>query len=330
MVGGGITGLLCALEFQHRGYSVVVLDAGAKRPCASWAAGGILASLYPWRSSAAILALTEGAFQAYQAIVAFLERQGAGPVELWQPGALFQGLTDRNEALAWADNQRLEVQQTGVNSLFLPCMAVINNSQLLQALRRHLAAQRSLVFATVAHIRRSGGHWRLETEKGHWRGKQLLVAAGVWSGSVLDSIDAGLSSTLCQGLKPVKGQMLRYAPGAATLNHILLSDAGYLVPRQDGSILAGSTMEPDVSDQRPTRAAWESLQQLATGLLPALQGRQPVAQWAGIRPGSPEGIPWIGPAAGYDNLFVATGHHRNGVACAPATARKIARQLAGA
>ena len=329
VIGGGITGLLCAHELTHRGSSVVVLDAKLDRPCASWAAGGILASLYPWRSSAKILALTEGAFDSYQEILSSLKSARSGAVELWQPGVLFRDLADQDQALAWASSHGVDLQQRSDHVLFLPGTGVINNSQLLQALRQDLLARNRLVLTRVEHISHNHNNWCLVTDQGRWCGKQLVLAAGVWSASILDTIDAGLSLSVCRGLKPVKGQMLRYAPvsGADTLNHIVLSDAGYLVPRRDGSILVGSTMEPDILDQRPTHAAWVSLRQLAARLLPALQDQQPVAQWAGLRPGSPEGVPWIGPVAGYDDLFIATGHHRNGIACAPATARKMAELL---
>ena len=128
---------------------------------------------------------------------------------------------------------------------------------------------------------------------------------------------------------PVKGQMILYKCAADFLPRMVLAKGRYAIPRRDGHILIGSTLEHSGFDKTPTDEALESLRASAAELLPELADMQPVAHWAGLRPGSPEGIPYIGPVPGFDGLWLNTGHYRNGLVLAPASCRLLADLMSG-
>ena len=134
---------------------------------------------------------------------------------------------------------------------------------------------------------------------------------------------------LTVSVEPVKGQMLLYKFDQAPIKSILLSEGRYLIPRVDGHLLLGSTLEHEGFDKTISSAARDSLLQSAYKILPALEEIQPVKQWAGLRPYAPEGIPYIGRVEEFENLFINAGQYRNGLLLAPASARLLADSLLG-
>ena len=144
----------------------------------------------------------------------------------------------------------------------------------------------------------------------------FAVAAGAWTGQLLNLPVA-----------PVRGQMLWYQAEPGLIGHILIDDDEYLIPRRDGVVLVGSTVEQAGFDPTTTVAAREYLQGVAARLCPALAQIEPAGQWAGLRPGSPEGIPYIGPHPSLAGLYVNAGHFRNGINLAPASAALLADLL---
>ncbi len=122
---------------------------------------------------------------------------------------------------------------------------------------------------------------------------------------------------------PVKGEMLLYAPGPEAPESVILSEHGYVIPRADGCMLVGSTVAEGDWSTLPSREAGMTLWRRAGDIWAPLGGARPAGQWAGIRPGSRREAPFIGAVPAHEGLFVATGHFRNGLVCAPATARLI-------
>ena len=130
-------------------------------------------------------------------------------------------------------------------------------------------------------------------------------------------------------IQPVKGQMLLLRAEPGLLNQVILKGNTYLVPRRDGRILVGSTVEHAGFDKQPTQAAFDALMSAAVAILPAL-ARAPVERhWAGLRPGSPAGTPVISAVPDAEGLFVCAGHFRNGIVMAPASARLMADLVLG-
>ena len=205
----------------------------------------------------------------------------------------------------------------------MPEIASIRNPHILKELRQ-LAIQRGIKIecAAVRRILKNRVGVELENGERHEAG-QLLLAAGHWNAQL-----AG--HALAPGeLFPVRGQMLLFRLPPGRLPIILLSEKGYLIPRRDGLVLAGSTLEPNVSDCRPTYDGERQLRQMAETLLPELEGQQPIAQWAGIRPGCIRPEPIIRPLDDKQSCWLVGGHYRNGLVAAPATARLVADLLQG-
>lgn len=130
-------------------------------------------------------------------------------------------------------------------------------------------------------------------------------------------------------VRPVKGQMILFKAPAGLVQRVVLMDGRYVIPRGDGRVLAGSTLEEAGFDKALSAEARESLWQSATRIMPALADCEVEHHWAGLRPGSPEGIPFIGAVPGVENLWVNAGHYRNGLVLAPASTRLLADELLG-
>ena len=157
-----------------------------------------------------------------------------------------------------------------------------------------------------------------------WTAGRYLVASGAWSDRLLAQL--GLRT----GVHPVRGQMVLFRPLAPLLQRVLGVEKRYLVPRADGRVLVGSTEEPEAGyEKRTTEAGIAGLTRFATGVVPALAGVPVEKTWAGLRPGSPDGLPFLGRVPGWDNAFVAAGHHRAGIQLSPATGRIMADVILG-
>ncbi len=334
IIGAGIVGLCSARALAGRGYQVEVLDASGHRAGASWAGGGILSPLFPWRHPAAITDLCRSAAEEYRALASEIAAMGGPDPEVRVPGMLVFAADEYERAADWARREgmaldkvrasRVEPGLTDTDALWMPAVGVVR-------IPRLLVGMRSLLDESGVAVRREpvtglepvSGGWRLRTGTGVRDARRMLVAAGAWSSALLRPLG------LDWPLMPVKGEMLRYPPLASSPGRILLGPEGYLVPRADGSLLAGSTLREQDDDPRPTEAAARALRQAAEALWPPLRAQEPVLQWAGIRPGTRREAPLIGPVPDHDGLYVATGHYRNGLTAAPMTARLIAAQMAG-
>jgi len=151
----------------------------------------------------------------------------------------------------------------------------------------------------------------------------VVLAAGAWSGELLKKLGLVLP------VEPVKGQMILYRCEPGFLPTMVLAKGRYAIPRLDGHVLVGSTLEHAGFDKTPTQDALASLKASAEELLPALAHAEVVGHWAGLRPGSPEGIPYIGELADFPGLWLNCGHYRNGLVLAPASCELLKNLLLG-
>lgn len=344
VVGAGVMGLLTAHELALAGFRVTMLERGGVGMESSWAGGGIVSPLYPWRYPAPVTALATRAQQAYPRLARLLlERTGVDP-ELESCGLLMLDAPDAAEAYEWAvANDRLmeswgrEDMQRRVPGLahhwqaglWMPAIANIRNPRLLKALRL-LVEQEGVVLHEQAEVtgwKRQGGRLQAVVLRDgrHFSAEAFVVCGGAWSPALLQ--EAGVAAPL--PVRPVRGQMLLYRRPPGELPCMILAEGRYVIPRRDGHVLCGSTLEEVGFDKGTTAAALASLSASAARLWPVLAGEQPVGHWAGLRPGSPSGIPFIGKAAGCDNLWVNAGHFRNGLVLAPASAQLLADLMAG-
>lgn len=346
IVGGGINGLLLARELAAAGASVTVIEKGQPGREASWAGGGIVSPLYPWRYGAAVTTLASWAQNYYPRLASQLYSETELDIELNISGLLMLDAEDRVAALDWAHQygrkmaelETDEIYQLEAslapafkNGLWMPEVANVRNPRLLQALIVSLERRENVQILTSSEVVAWKCHEsvvRQITLRNSDTGRcadlpvsQLIVCAGAWSGRLLAGINAAID------VHPVKGQMLLYKFSRPPIQSIVLTQGRYLIPRHDGHLLAGSTLEYEDFDKSPSIEARQSLQHSAELLLPQLKGQQPIAQWAGLRPGSGDGIPFIGRVGDWQNLHINAGQFRNGLVLAPASARLMADLL---
>ncbi len=345
VIGGGVIGCSVAWRMAQAGLRVTLVERGEGGREASWAGAGIIEAGSFARSDP-LARLRQASVARYAAFVNELRESSGIDPEFVQCGGL-DVITDDNqdaaadrEVRAAGDRQasgggpvvqkldlegarRLEPElgSDGVRgALHLPELAQVRNPRLLSALRAACVAagvefrthepilELCIDGARVTGVRTSGGEIVSD---------RVVLAAGAWSGR--------LSSML--RVRPVRGQiaLLRMLP--RPISRVLLCGRNYLVPRLDGHILVGTTEEEAGFDARPTAGGIGRLLELARRFVPCLKDAVMVAGWAGLRPGTPDGRPYLGPAPGLNGLIAATGHFRNGLTLAPVTADLVAQLI---
>jgi glycine oxidase len=234
-----------------------------------------------------------------------------------------------DEALAWCETHDLTAQrqftQAG-ESLWLPDIAQVRNPRLVAALREAVIRLGGIirVHSVVETATIRARHMvAVHTAQDTYTADRFVVATGAWSGIALPNL------TGVPNIRPIRGQMLLFKQEPGMLDTILYRKGLYLIPRRDGHVLAGSTLEDagfDKTTDAPTR---QRLHVEAAELLPSLKGLQPIRHWAGLRPGSPDNLPVIDRHPDFDNVFVNVGHYRYGVTLAPASAELLTDLMEG-
>ncbi|MGH8611364.1 MAG: glycine oxidase ThiO [Gammaproteobacteria bacterium] len=336
VVGAGVIGLLTAYELAQEGLQVTVVERGRRSAgAASWASGGVLAPLYPWRICPALLPLLNWSQARYPQLASELGACSGVDPEWLQSGllilepALWQELASAQRSffgdVQLLDQRSLKSLEPGVDAgengaLWFPQVAQIRSPRLLHALELSLAHKgvKQLSAQVQRVLSDKGKAAGVVTRDGRIYAPIVVVAAGAWSKLVLRSLGKGFE------LHPVRGQMLLIAAEPGLVRHVLVKRDHYLIPRRDGYVLLGSTLENVGFSNIITTEARGTLTTAAWRMYPRIKDYPIVAQWSGLRPGSPEGIPWIGAHPGLIGLYVSTGHYRNGISLAPASARLLA------
>jgi glycine oxidase len=147
----------------------------------------------------------------------------------------------------------------------------------------------------------------------------IVLAAGPWTKALATRLGANVPTA------PMRGQMVAYQ--SAGLHHCVWGEDGYLVPKQNGVLFAGATVEDVGFRPRTTRKGVMQLRKMAGGLVPALRRTETASEWAGLRPGSPDGLPILGALPTRQNVYVATGHFRSGILLAPITGKLMSERI---
>jgi glycine oxidase len=341
-------GLGVGWRLAAAGCTVDVFDQGQAGRGASWAAAGMLAAgVESEPSEEALLALNRQAQRCWPAFAAEIERTTGIDVGLRQEGTLVVGLT-RDDVqqlrfsfdfqrrlgidLAWLSGREARAREPHLHpgalaAIYSPDDHQVDNRCLVLALKQAFVAAggRLHEHTAVRAIESAGGRVcgvRIGDDGRHCA-DAVLLAAGAWSRTV-----AGVPPESCPPVRPIKGQMLalRMDPAQPLLRHVLWAPKIYLVPRHDGRLLIGATVEERGFNSDLTAGGVLSLLEAAWRAVPTIEELPIDEMWVGFRPGSRDDAPILGPTA-IEGLAVATGHHRNGILLAPITIDTIARHL---
>ncbi len=344
IIGGGVIGLTTAWYLAGEGVRVTLVEQGEIGRQASWAGAGILPPGDPAHARSPIELLRAISVQLYPELSAQLKEQTGvdngyvvcGGIELPDPDEPGHDLPTEEwqaEGLAFErlDRAGLERLEPGLaasfqRGVYLEDMAQVRNPRHVQALLAGCLARGVTVlpdWPVERLVLRERRVLAVEGEHGTLSAGQYLLAAGAWTERLLAQVGQR------PGIRPVRGQIALLNTGHPGVRPLLLVGKRYLVPRTDGRLLAGSTEEEAGFDARPTAGGIAGLLAFATAVLPALAEAHLEKSWAGLRPGSVDGLPYLGAVPGHDNLHVAAGHFRAGLQLSPGTGMVMARHLLG-
>ena len=331
VIGGGIIGLSLSLALRRRGASVLIVERGEPGREASHAAGGMLvecsletpATLQPFATASARL---------YPEFAQEIELESGMKVDLRDHGTIVfpspehvherpgfsletllpRPLNELEPALADSKSPAFYLKERSVDPRALSAAA-------WQAAKRRgvdFSSGDEVIALSMVENRAAG----VQTTKTAFHAAKVVNCAGAWSGQIAPHAFP---------TRPVKGQMLcLLMPSRTLLKHVVRSPRAYLIPRSDGRLLVGATVEEAGFDKRTDLAAIQRFHRAALDLVPELRNGKILESWAGLRPGTPDGLPILGATAtpGY---YVATGHFRDGILLAPITAELMAAVIEG-
>jgi len=344
IIGGGVIGLTIARALAHRGAGdICLIERDGLGREASFAAGGMLAPQAEANSQDDFFRLACCSRDLYANFAASLREETGIDVEFDTTGTLYLALTYHDlveiekryewqtaaalpvEKLTTAQAQELEpcISPAVVAALRFPLDVQVENRRLLSALTNSVAKLGvSILTATnvdtlkIEKDRISG----VLTSRGFVSSPIVVVAAGSWSSFIKFSPES-LKPALV--VEPVRGQMISFDARPQITRHVIYSPRGYIVPRYDGRLLAGSTSEQAGFVKQVTAGGMSSILKNALEISPSVSALPILDTWAGLRPRAPDNLPVLGPCDEIGGLFYATGHYRNGILLAPVTGELI-------
>lgn len=351
ILGGGVVGLSIAYELARHDMQVQVIDQSLMGQEASWAGAGILppANLetavdpidrlrglsHPLHTQWSRQLLEEtGIDNGYLACGGiYLARQVGEAAALhafanWLQDDQIDVLPLSTEELIDQEPALAQTAASGaIKAAYLvPAESQCRNPDHLKAL---VAACRKRGVQLSEEVRAQGFNIRgnriesVQTSAGEIQAGTYCITAGAWSGQLLEQLN------IANGILPVRGQMILYRCPQRPLEHIINEGPRYLVSRKDGHLLVGSCQEEVGFDKSTTKQIVEELKSLAESLLPQLQSATIERSWAGLRPGTFDGFPYLGPIPGLERAFVATGHFRSGLHLSTGTAVTMGQLIRG-
>jgi glycine oxidase len=334
VIGGGIIGMSLSIELRKKGAGVLVVERGEPGPEASYAAGGMLVDCL-LETPATLQQLATASARMYPEFVHELQVESRLLVDLRDQGTIvFPPPEDAHEhsGFAVADVAKLvpaplAEMEPALADCTRPAFYLKERSvdpRRLAAAALQAAKHRGVDISSgdeVTAVNLSAGQVSgVSTKKTSFRAPKVVNCAGAWSGQI---------APCAFPTRPVKGQMLCLAsPSRGLLEHVIRSPEVYLIPRSDGRILVGATVEEAGFDKRTDVATIQRLHHAAVALVPDLRNAKILEDWAGLRPGTPDALPILGATA-IPGYYVATGHFRDGILLAPITAKVMAEVITG-
>ncbi len=332
VVGGGVIGCAVAERLSRDRHHVVLLERDQVGSHASGAAAGLLA---PY-SEAAVerFELASRSLAMFPELVTRIERDGGVEVEYRDHESLTPALTAEEERRLrrgpgrWLDPSQALSEEPELNPRVRGAAVFpegqLTPSRFVRALVRSAIARGVEVRegAPVAGIvTRSGRVEGVRAVEGVVRADVVVLAAGPWSPALASPVGVALD------VRPNRGQLVSLLPLVPVLRRMITWQGSYLVPKPDGTVVAGSTEEEAGFDARVTAEGIAAILGFACRAVPRLRSASVERVWAALRPATPDGKPLIGPAHGHAGLVLATGHNRNGILLAPITAEIVASGL---
>jgi glycine oxidase len=329
IVGAGIIGLFLAIELRKQGLQVLIVDRGEPGREASWAAGGMLVSSEA-EMLPALRSLADASARMYPEFVHELQDESGSKIDLRSNGTFLWESDPDSQLRASLPfpaplldlEPNLSAACLGHEPLFLNEQCVDPRDLVVAAWKA--SRYRGVDFSTgdqVLSIDIHGGRGTgIRTNKTSFSSGAVINCAGAWAGQI---------GPHAFPTRPVKGQMLCVVmPGKNFLRHVIRTPDVYLIPRSDGRLLIGATVEEAGFDKQIVPETIQKLRSTALQLMPRLSEARILEAWAGLRPGTPDKLPILGatPTTGY---FVATGHFRDGILLAPVTAKIMASVVTG-
>ncbi len=346
VIGGGVIGFSIARELHKCGVrKITLLEKGVCGEESSWAAGGMLGPQAEADEGGDFFDVCSASRDLYPELAAELLDETGIDIELDRSGTLYLAFTDDDvakvhERFRWQRNAGLAVEHLSVGearqaepfispdirgALFFPNDWQVENRKLLAALKRY-AELNGIEIRENTNVERliveDGRVIGAENDDERFLADHTILATGAWT----SLIKLGVAEMPLK-IEPVRGQMVTFQTAKRLFRHVIYSPRGYIVPRVDGRVLAGSTSEKVEFDRSLTKTEAISLREMASEIAPSTAGLPTADHWSGLRPSAPDGLPVIGQFDGIEGMFIATGHYRNGILLAPWTAKIAADSI---
>lgn len=325
VIGGGAIGCITAFKLVQRGYQVTIVDKGEIGQESSRAGGGILLPLLPWNYREEVNQLAFSGIAQHPALYQELLTQTGIDPEYYVCGMEVLPPFDRETALTWCAQHGVDAEMkssTLGESLWLPQVAQIRPPRLMRALRAWLFKHGvRIIEHTEVQAPTAMGEVIWQTTAGELLPAEMtVVTTGAWAGRFLQDIYPA-------PIKPIRGQILQYQLTEQAFPHIYYQDGFYIIPRKDGVVIAGSTLEDVGFDKNITEEAREALKRKSEAIVPQLKNQLIIKHWCGLRPGSPDNIPLMMRHPDIANLYFNVGHFRYGVTMAPESAERLVQLM---
>jgi glycine oxidase len=344
IVGGGVIGASIAFELAAEKLDIVLLDRQQPGREASWAAAGMLSPGPDSPDALPLVPFAKESMRLYPEFIAAVEGLSGKTTAFTRNGVVEvftapDGKSERDKMVALYQTLGLAIEPLATDvarnaepalgpavraAAWLPQEATLDPRMLMEALLGALQNRRVeiLMGQPVSSVMLQGNHCTgVVTPGANISAKCIVVAAGCFSGAI-DWLGRYAPT------RPIRGQMLALEPKSVTVARTLRSKKAYLVPRPNRRIIAGSTLEDAGFEKHLTPAGVRKILDGVLEFAPALSDAQLVDAWAGLRPGTPDHLPILGPTD-IRGLYMETGHYRNGILLAPATAKLLSRWILG-